>query len=133
MAKLSRRAVSEHIAERLIAGESQQVLLEQLAAYLIESRRTKELNLMVRDIQYYLAEKGYVSGTVTSAFELSKATEDEIKAFAKSETGAAHIQLDTVVDPSVLGGVRLSLPGKELDTTISRKLTLLRTRYKKAA
>ena len=132
MVKLSRRAVAEHIAERLIAGESQQKLLEQLAAYLIESRRTKELNLMVRDIQYYLAEKGYVSGTVTSAFELSKATEDAIKAFAKSETGASHIQLDAVVDPSVLGGVRLSLPGKELDTTISRKITLLKTRYKKA-
>ncbi len=132
MTKLSRRAVAEHIAERLIAGESQQKLLEQLAAYLIESRRTKELNLMVRDIQYYLADKGYVSGTVTSAFELSKATEDAIKAFAKSETGASHIQLDTVVDPSVLGGVRLSLPGKELDTTISRKITLLKTRYKKA-
>ncbi len=132
MTKLSRRAVAEHIAERLIAGESQQKLLEQLAAYLIESRRTKELNLMVRDIQYYLAEKGYVSGTVTSAFELSKATEDAIKAFAKSETGASHIQLDAVVDPSVLGGVRLSLPGKELDTTISRKITLLKTRYKKA-
>lgn len=132
MTKLSRRAVAEHIAERLIAGESQQKLLEQLAAYLIESRRTKELNLMVRDIQYYLADKGYVSGTVTSAFELSKATEDAIKAFAKSETGASHIQLDAVVDPSVLGGVRLSLPGKELDTTISRKITLLKTRYKKA-
>ena len=132
MTKLSRRAVAEHIAERLIAGESQQKLLEQLAAYLIESRRTKELSLMVRDIQYYLADKGYVSGTVTSAFELSKATEDAIKAFAKSETGASHIQLDAVVDPSVLGGVRLSLPGKELDTTISRKITLLKTRYKKA-
>lgn len=132
MAKLSRRAVSEHIAERLIAGESQQKLLEQLAAYLIESRRTKELNLMVRDIQYYLAEKGYVSGTVTAAFELTKASEAAIKAFAQSETGAAHIQLDTIVDPSVLGGIRLSLPGKELDTTISRKITLLKTRYKKA-
>ena len=132
MTKLSRRAVSEYIAERLIAGEPQQVLLEQLAAYLIESRRTKELNLMVRDIQYYLAEKGYVSGTVTAAFELSKDAEAAIKVYAKSETGAKHIQLDTVIDPSVLGGVRLSLPGKELDTTISRKITLLKTRYKKA-
>ena len=132
MAKLSRRAVTEYIAERLLAGDSQQKLIEQLAAYLIENRRTKEVSLIIRDIQYYLAEKGHVMGTVTSAFELSKATEDAIKAFAKSESGASHVQLDTVVDPTVLGGIRLTLPGKELDTTISRKITLLKTRYKKA-
>lgn len=132
MAKLSRRAVTEYIAERLLAGDPQQKLIEQLAAYLIENRRTKEVSLIIRDIQYYLAEKGHVMGTVTSAFELNKATEDAIKAFAKSESGASHVQLDTVVDPTVLGGIRLTLPGKELDTTISRKITLLKTRYKKA-
>jgi len=32
----------------------------------------------------------------------------------------------------VLGGIKLELPGRELDTTITRQLTLLKTRYKKA-
>lgn len=132
MAKLSRRAVTEHIAEQLLAGAPQQKLIEQLAAYLIESRRTKELNLMVRDIQYYLADKGHVSGTVTTAFELSQATKDALNAFAKAETNAKQVNLDTIVDPTVLGGMKISIPGKELDTTVSRKITLLKTRYTKA-
>lgn len=130
--KLSRRAITEHIAERLLAGDSQGKLVDQLAAYLIENRRTNEINLMLRDIQYYLAEKGDVTGTVTSAFELSAATKKAIESFAKAETGAKNVSLDSIVDPTVLGGIRLSLPGKELDTTISRKITLLRTRHKKA-
>lgn len=132
MAKLSRRAVTEYIAEQLLAGAPQQKLIEQLAAYLIESRRTKELNLMVRDIQYYLADKGHVSGTVTTAFELSQATKDALNAFAKAETNAQQVNLDTIVDPTVLGGMKISIPGKELDTTVSRKITLLKTRYRKA-
>lgn len=132
MSKLSRRAVTEYIAEQLLAGAPQRKLIEQLAAYLIESRRTKELNLMVRDIQYYLADKGHVSGTVTTAFELSQATKDALTAFAKAETNATKVNLDTIVDPTVLGGMKISIPGKELDTTVSRKITLLKTRYTKA-
>lgn len=132
MSKLSRRAVTEYIAEQLLAGAPQRKLIEQLAAYLIESRRTKELNLMVRDIQYYLADKGHVSGTVTTAFELSQATKDALNAFAKAETNAKQVNLDTIVDPTVLGGMKISIPGKELDTTVSRKITLLKTRYTKA-
>jgi F-type H+-transporting ATPase subunit delta len=130
--KLSRRAITEHIAQALLDGESKQKLIDQLAAYLIENRRTNELSLMVRDIQYFLAEKGQVSGTIVSAFELSEATRQSIETFVKAESGADAVELDTVIDPSVLGGVRLALPGKELDTTISRKITLLKTRYKKA-
>ena len=130
--KLSRRAIAEHIATQLLAGDSQAKLLDQLAAYLIESRRTKELSLMVRDIQYYLAEKGHVTGIITSASALTEATQKAIETYALTETGAKHVHLDATTDPSVIGGIKLSLPGKELDTTISRKLTLLKTRYKKA-
>lgn len=130
--KLSRRAITEYIAQALLDGEPKQKLIDQLAAYLIENRRINELSLMVRDIHYYLAQKGYVSGTIISAFELSDATKKSIETFVKTQSNATEVQLNTKVDPSVLGGVKLALPGKELDATISRKLTLLRTRHKKA-
>lgn len=132
MKRLSRRQISTYIAHQLIAGESQQTLTRQLAAYLIETRQTKEVNLILRDVQYYLAKQGHVLGTVTTANELTESTKKTIEAYAKQATNASHITLDTVVDPSVLGGIRLSLPGVELDTTIARQLTALKTQYKKA-
>lgn len=130
--KLSRRALSQHIATRLIAGDAREILLNQLAAYLIQTRRTHEAPLISRDIQYYLAENGQVAGSVVSAFELSAATRKALEAFTKQATNASSVQLESIIDPSVIGGVKLSLPGKELDATVSRKLTLLKTRYKKA-
>lgn len=132
MAKLSRRQISAYVAQQLISGAPTKALVQQLAAYLIDARRTKELGLIIRDVQYNLAKQGYVAGSVTTANELDAATKKAIEAYAKQKTGAKHIHLDTSVDPSVLGGMRLSLPGSELDTTIARQLTALKTQYKKA-
>lgn len=132
MRKLSRHDLAEHFVNELLAGASIKKLSRQLAAYLIESRRTKELNLMIRDIQYVTAEKGHVMGTVTTANELSASMKKSIEAYAKKQTGASHLELDAVVDETVLGGVKLDLPGQELDATIARQLTILKTKYKKA-
>lgn len=130
--KLSRRSLAQHVATHLVDGKPQKAIAQQLAAYLIWTRRTKELSLIVRDIQFYLAEQGHIAGTVTSAHELSASTLKAIEAFAKDKTGAKHVSLDRTVDESLIGGIKLEVPGYELDTSISRQLTTLKTRYKKA-
>lgn len=130
--KLSRRAIATYVGDQLLTGTKPTVIVEQLAAYLIDTRRTKELHLIVRDVKTYLADKGYVAGTVTTAFDLSTETQKAIEAFARTASGAKHVTLDTVTDPSVLGGVKINLPGYELDATVARQLTNLRTRFKKA-
>ena len=130
--KLSRRSLSLHVATHLVNGKPQKEIAKQLAAYLIWTRRTRELSLIVRDIQFYLAEHGHIAGTVTSAHELSAATLRSIEAFTKQKTGAKDVSLDRAVDESVLGGIKLEIPGYELDTTVARQLTILKTRYKKA-
>lgn len=130
--KLSRRALSAYIAGRLIEGAPEKEVATHVAAYLLETRRTNELELIIRDVQLRLAEQGKVTGTVTSAFELADESKKAIEAFVKDKTGATDVVVDTVVDPTVLGGVKITLPGREFDATIARALTTLKTRYKKA-
>jgi len=130
--RLSRRAVAEYIATELAAGNSKKLLTEQLAAYLIDTKRTKELELIVRDIQFQLAEKGIVQASVVSAFELSSETKKQLEEFVKTKTKATNVSLSNVVDPKVLGGVKITLPGRELDQTVAHQLTVLKTRFKKA-
>ncbi len=130
MARMSRRALSTHIADELIAGADQKKLVLQLAAYLVETRRTKELGLIIRDIQFYLAEAGFVSGIITTATTLTADTKKAVETYIKKSTGANTVALDSFIDPSVIGGVKVSIPGRELDATVSRSLTNLR--FKKA-
>lgn len=130
--KLSRRLIARYVAEQLLAGADHKHLSKLLAGYLLDTRRTSELPLLIRDIQLQLAEGGYVAGRISSAHELSSATTKQLELFTKQQTGADTVFLDWSVDASLIGGFKLETPGRILDTTLSRKLTILRTRYKKA-
>lgn len=130
--KLSRRSLAQYVARTLAAGTPQKEVALQLAAHLIQTRRTGELTVLLRDIKYYLGEHGHVAGTVTAAHELGASTLKAIESFAKQKTGAKSVSLDVNLDEALIGGVKLELPGYELDTTIARQLTILKTRYKKA-
>ena len=132
MAKLSRRAIAIYIAEQLTSKADSKKVVLQLAAYLVDTRRTKELSLIVRDIQFYLSEAGSVSGVITTATELTAETKKAVEQYIKQQTGATTVALDSFIDPSVLGGVKVSIPDRELDATVSRSLTTLKTRFKKA-
>jgi F-type H+-transporting ATPase subunit delta len=132
MTRLSRRSIAEYVSSSLIEGTpSKKVLFEQLAAFLIESKRTKELDLIVKDIEFYLAQKGIVRTTIVSAHELTEDAKKALSAFVKQETGASQVSLSSHVDPTVIGGVKISTPGREVDQTIARQLTVLKTRFKK--
>lgn len=130
--KLSRRSLAKYVAAHLIDGKPQKDVSLQLAAYLISTRRTSELSVIIRDIQFYLAENGHIAGAVTSAHSLSAETVKAIESFAKQKTGAKSVSLDRDVDESLIGGIKLEVPGYELDTTIARQLTILKTRHNKA-
>ena len=131
MTRLSRRSIAEYVANGLVKGDSKKELFSQLAAFLIDTGRTKELDLIVRDIEYFLAENGVVNATIISAYELTAETKKALEAFVKKETNANHVSLSSMVEPAVLGGVKISIPGREVDQTIARQLTVLKTKFKK--
>ena len=130
--KLSRRALATYVADALMDGTGRARVVKQLAAYLIDTRRTKELDLIVRDVNTILADNGIVNATLTSAFELEAATTAAIERLIVAHTKASKLSLNKVIEPSVLGGLKISLPDSELDQTVLHQLTILKTRYKKA-
>ena len=55
-APLSRRALAQHTAEQLLAGDKQ--ALPRLAAYIVDAGRRKEATLIARDIERALLGHG---------------------------------------------------------------------------
>ena len=123
-ARLSRRKIATFAAEKLLAGTSKKEVLRELAAYLIDTRRVRELELFVRDIEDVLASRGVVIADVLTAHSLTT----DMKAEIDKLIGAKTVQLRELVDETVLGGVRLDLPGKRFDGTIRHKLNALRAK-----
>lgn len=122
--RLSRRKIAAFFASELLAGNA--AVKTQLAAYLIETRRTRELPLIVRDIEAALADKGIIIADVTSSNSLSANSQKAIKAFVGEFYEGGTVHLRTTEDESLLGGAKIQLPGSEIDMTVRRKLTTLR-------
>ncbi len=121
-ARISRRKVAAYFADELIAGRS---ITQQLAAYLLETKRTRELDLFVRDIEAALADRGVLLADIDSSHELGGDTAKEITKYLKDQTGAREVHLRPNVDESLLGGVRIETPGQRLDTTLRHRLNQL--------
>ena len=120
--RISRRKIAEFVASEIVGGKKTTIVLREVAAFLIESRRTRELDLIVRDIEAALMDKGVVIADVTSAFALT----DELKKHIATLVGGKQLILREEVDPSVLGGLRLTIPGQQLDATLKRKIDALK-------
>ena len=63
-----------------------------------------------------------VVADVTSVHAVGDSLHQQIKDL----TGATSLQLRTSLDDTVLGGVRIDIPGKRFDGTIRRKLNALK-------
>jgi len=122
--KLSRRLVAAYCADQLLAGNDDVIM--QLAAFLLDTKRTRELELVARDIEDALQARGVVVADVASARQLSPAAQAVVTAFIKKSTAAKRVELRSDVDERLLGGLKLNLPGQELDSTILHRLTQLK-------
>ena len=122
--RLSRRKIASYAIDRLDGGAEPAAVVKEMAAFLVETRRTRELDLLIRDIEGELALRGTVIADVTSAYPLA----DEMKKRIAELVNAKHLQLRETVDPSVLGGVRVEVPGGRFDGTIKHRLAVLKAK-----
>ena len=122
--RISRRKIASLVADKLIAGQPTEQVLRDVAVFLVDTRRTREQRLLVRDIEAALAERGLIIADVTSARPIDSSLMAEIKTL----TGAKSLQLRTAVDEPLLGGVRIDVPGGRFDGTIRRKLNALKAK-----
>lgn len=127
-ARLSRRKLAIHAAERLLASDES--VLDELAAMLVAERREREGDLLTRDIEDELARRGMVVARVESAVKLGEAELDMVKQVVSSDasTAAPTVYLRESINADLIGGVRITTPTQMLDGTIAKKLSDLRAK-----
>ncbi len=121
---ISQRRLAAYVAGQLLASGDKKRLIKELAAYLIETGHVRDLNQVVAAIEEALASRGAVVATVTTARPLSPENKQAIvKQF--TPTGA-KLYIREQIDPSVIGGFKIELPGSQFDGTVIHKLTTLK-------
>lgn len=119
---LSRRKIAQFVTTELLGGNHD--VTTQLAAYLLESRRTRECELIVRDVEEMLAEHGIVIAEITTARAIDTPTRKAIRSFIETMRGGS-VHLRERVDPEILAGIRIELPDSSMDMTAQNRLRAL--------
>lgn len=126
---ISRRVIARTIATKLLdEPKNHKHWVSVLAAYLIETNRVDELELVVNDIAHEMFEqRGELLVDVVSARPLHDQVRQELKQYLKEATHAHHVDLTERTDPSLIGGLIARTPDAQLDASVRTKLKQLAT------
>lgn len=130
MAALTQDQLARYIAQRLEAGARPGALADKIARYLTAARRSSELGAIMRKvIKLRSQESGITEVTITSATPIS----DRQKKSIQSILGVQKMVTNEVVDPAVIGGVRVETADSEIDLTVKSQLKQLKRLVNKGA
>jgi len=125
--KISRRILAQTVVDQLLERpKDHQRILQSLAAYLVEHKQVKQLDLLLLDIASRLsvtADQLYAE--VTSPYPLDDTARREVQTYLQKTTGAKHVELDEQLNPDLLAGVVVRTASLELDTSARTKLKQL--------
>lgn len=122
--KISRRVLARTIAEKLAAEPAKQRhWMKLLAAYIIDQRLEKDVDLLLKDIVRELFTiNGQLLVSATTARPLTDALRTELRTSLRAATGATSIVLEENIDPDLLGGFVAKTPDGELDASVRTQL-----------
>lgn len=125
--KAPRTRLARLVADKTLKNGADKRFNREVAAYLLSEGRTSELDSLLRDVQADWAEAGHVEVTARSARPLSTAVQADIRREVKKvHPSVKKIVINEVIDPEVVGGVRLNLPNRQLDLSIRTKLNVFK-------
>lgn len=120
---LSRRHLAEVIGEKTLHITDSKELAREVAAYLLDTGQSASLESLIRDVMEYRAGHGIVEAIATSAYEIDERVIADITEILRKEyPKAKHITVISRIDPTVVGGVKVSLANEQLDMTVREKL-----------
>lgn len=121
--KAPRTKIASTIATRTLKDGASSQLAKEVAAYLLAENRVGELESVLRDVQVDWANNGYVEVLASAAHPLDADVKAKItKQVQALYPSAKQIVVTEVLDPRVVGGVRLSLANQQLDLSVEAKL-----------
>jgi F-type H+-transporting ATPase subunit delta len=113
------------LVARLLGGKASPQTIEILS-HLVQQPRGRRIGELVRDASRIVADQaGKLVATVITAAALSEAQEARVARGVATKYGQ-DVSINYVVDPQVIGGVRVQVGGDVIDGTVSSRLSDLK-------
>jgi len=125
--RLGDAAAKRTLVHSLLEGRASAATVLIVSSLVEQPRARRIRQLLTRAMDLVADERGRKVATVVSAVPLSAAQSERLAAALGKRYGAA-VTLNTVVDPSVVGGVRVQIADDVIDASVSSRLADLRQR-----
>jgi len=98
---------------------------------IVKKRREMYVAQIARQfVILHLENNGIEEAQLTTAYKIDEAFRKQIIAIVAKHSGNT-VQLEEIVDPSVIGGFILRFSNKQIDTSVERDINLLRREFEK--
>lgn len=112
---------------QLLTGRASEAATLVASAVVQRPRERRVRELLARAQRLTAAQRGDTVATVTTAVPLSAAQRDRLAVWLSTKYTSA-ISVNTVVDPTLIGGLRVKVADDVIDATIASRLADLRQR-----
>jgi F0F1-type ATP synthase delta subunit len=116
----TRRQVAGWVAGQLPQQRDQAT--RQAAAWLKDHGRQQETLYLAEDVAAVLAGHGYVYARIHLARAVPAAVKRQLETQLRRQLGAKQLETQYLIDTNLIGGLRVELPGRELDASVQRAL-----------
>jgi F-type H+-transporting ATPase subunit delta len=108
---------------RQVFGSNVHHLTENFLMLLVDRRRIMFLSGICKQYQALLRKLNQIElAQVTSTVELTEAQQEQIKQRVKALTGAHQVELETTLDPDLIGGVIIKVGSQVIDASLRGQL-----------
>lgn len=123
VAKTSKKTIATAVAELLESGQNSTQVARNLAAYLVEERRSSELDAILREVSRIRRERsGVVEISARSVFPVDA----EAKRAVARLFGAEKAVFNDQTDASLIGGAVFESADAQLDLSFRRQINQLK-------
>lgn len=123
--KLGAATAKTQLVERLLGARASAATVV-IVRHLVQQPRGRRIGEMLRGAAGVVADqRGFDVATVTTAVPLTDAQLERLERSLASTAGRS-IRFDTIVDPAVLGGVRIQIGDDVIDGSVASRLSDLR-------
>lgn len=130
MQKISRRQLAKYAVDELVKGISSAVLAKHLGAVLVSTKRANQGEQLIEDVRFELEARGlWTRGVITTAFPLDNQLKTELDKFIRNSSKVNAVEINEIIDKTVIGGIRIDTAGRSWDHTIKRRLTDIREAF----
>lgn len=125
--RLGDDAAKGTLVSSLLEGRASAATTLIVSSLVQQTRERRVRQLLSRAMDLVADQKGRAVATVVSAIPLSAAQTERLAAVLSKRYGS-EVTLNAVVDPSVVGGLRIQIADDVIDASVSSRLADLRQR-----